>query len=211
MYSPFSSTSNGCDSCSSLDDAFGPSMGAMSNTANINQMLQQATQNSVMNQHANTVGMMGQPTQHQQQQAPQVVYVQPTQQAPQVATNNRPVVPNVATVGGNNAQPVVDLKHAMSNMVAKAVGNQVVSNTMPMTEGFQNGTQLELGIPGSMLFTNLGFVILAALASNEAFKYYINKAIQGAEGPTHYYLFYAVVALLLVIGAHFYTKRQLSA
>lgn len=201
MYSPFSSTSNGCDSCSSLDDAFGPSMGGMSNTANINQMLQQATQNAVMNQHANTVGMMGQPA----PQPSQVVYVQ---QAPQVASGNRPAVPNVATVGGNNAQPAVgNAKQAMSNMVAKAVGGQAVP--APNTEGFQ-GQQLELGIPGSMMFMNLGFVVLAALASNEAFKYYINKAIQSAEGPTHYYLFYAVVALLLVIGAHFYTKRQLA-
>ena len=199
MYSPFSSTSNGCDSCSSLDDAFGPSTG-MTSTSNINQMLQQATQNGVMNQHANTVGMMGQPA----QQAPQVVYVQPA--APQVAANNRPAVPNVATVGGNNAQPVA-VKQAMSNMVAKAVGGQVVPASN--MEGFQ-GQQLELGIPGSMMFMNLGFVVLAALASNEAFKYYINKAIQSAEGPTHYYLFYAVVALLLVIGAHFYTKRQLA-
>ena len=197
MYSPFSSTSNGCDSCSSLDDAFGPSMGAMSSTSNINQMLQQATQNGVMNQHANTVGMMGQPAQQ-----PQVVYVQ----APQVAANNRPAVPNVATVGGNNAQPVA-AKQAMSNMVAKAVGGQVVPASN--TEGFQ-GQQLELGIPGSMMFMNLGFVVLAALAFNEAFKYYINKAAQSAEGPTHYYLMYAVVALLLVIGAHFYTKRQLA-
>jgi hypothetical protein len=201
MYSSFSSTSNGCDSCSSLDEAFGPSngMGAMSSTSNINQMLQQATQNGVMNQHANTVGMMGQPAQQ-----PQVVYVQ--QPAPQVASNNRPAVPNVATVGGNNAQPMA-AKQAMSNMVAKAVGGQVVPASN--TEGFQ-GQQLELGIPGSMMFMNLGFVVLAALAFNEAFKYYINKAIQSAEGPTHYYLMYAVVAVLLVIGAHFYTKRQLA-
>ena len=201
MYSSFSSTSNGCDSCSSLDEAYGPTngMGAMSSTSNINQMLQQATQNGVMNQHANTVGMMGQPAQQ-----PQVVYVQ--QPAPQVAANNRPSVPNVATVGGNNAQPVA-AKQAMSNMVAKAVGGQVVPAAN--TEGFQ-GQQLELGIPGSMMFMNLGFVVLAALAFNEAFKYYINKAIQSAEGPTHYYLMYAVVAVLLVIGAHFYTKRQLA-
>jgi hypothetical protein len=162
-------------------------------------MLQQATQNGVMNQHANTVGMMGQPAQQ-----PQVVYVQ--QPAAQVAANNRPAVPNVATVGGNNAQPVA-AKQAMSNMVAKAVGGQVVPASN--TEGFQ-GQQLELGIPGSMMFMNLGFVVLAALAFNEAFKYYINKAIQSAEGPTHYYLMYAVVAVLLVIGAHFYTKRQLA-
>lgn len=201
MYSPFSSTSNGCDSCSSLDDAYGPNngMGAMSSTSNINQMLQQATQNGIMNQHANTVGMMGQP------QQPQVVYVQ--QAAPQVASNNRPAVPNIATVVGGNGAQLGAAKQAMSNMVAKAVGGQVVP--VSNTEGFQ-GQQLELGIPGSMMFMNLGFIILAALSFNEAFKYYINKAIQSAEGPTHYYLMYAVVALLLVIGVHFYIKRQLA-
>ena len=60
-----------------------------------------------------------------------------------------------------------------------------------------------------MMFMNLGFVILAALACNEAFKYYLNKAIQSAEGQTHYYIAYAVLALLLVVGAHYYTKRNM--
>jgi hypothetical protein len=197
MYSPFSSTSNGCDSCSTLDDAFGPSM-ASNNTAQVNQLLTQMTQNGVMNQHANTV-MMSSATQ------PQVVM----QQQPQVVM--QPVaVPNVATVAANNAQ-AAQAKQAMNNMVAKAVG-QVANNVaaVAVAEGFQANTpQLELGIPGSMMFMNLGFVILAALACNEAFKYYLNKAIQSAEGQTHYYLAYAVMALLLVVGAHYYTKRNM--
>ena len=199
MYSSFSSTSNGCDSCSTLDDAFGPSMG--SNTANINQLLQQASQNAVMKQHANNVmpgsaaGMAA--------QTGQVLYVQ----QPQPAVNNvRPAVPNVATTAAAN-NIAVNAKQAMNNMVVKAVATTtsqpVVVQQQPLVEeGF-----LDMGVPYSILFMNLGFVLLAAMACNEAFKYYINKAIQTAEGQTHYYLGYAVVAILLVVGAHYYSKR----
>ena len=203
MYSPFSSTSNGCDSCSTLDDAFGPSMG--SNTSNINQLLQQASQNAVMNQHANTVmpgsaaGMAA--------QTGQVLYVQ------QPAVNNgRPAVPNVATAAANNSS--VNAKQAMNNMVVKAVTpNAVNTATQPVVVQQQQQQPLveegfvDMGVPYSILFMNLGFVVLAAMACNEAFKYYINKAIQTAEGQTHYYLGYAVVAILLVVGAHYYSKR----
>lgn len=198
MYSSFSSTSNGCDSCSTLDDAFGPSMG--SNTSNINQLLQQASQNAIMNQHANTVMPGSVP--NMSAQTGQVLYVQ----QPQPAVNNgRPAVPNVATAAANNSS--VNAKQAMNNMVVKAVATTaqpvVVQQQQPLVEeGF-----VDMGVPYSILFMNLGFVLLAAMACNEAFKYYINKAIQTAEGQTHYYLGYAVVAILLVVGAHYYSKR----
>lgn len=200
MYSPFSSTSNGCDSCSTLDDAFGPSMG--SNTSNINQLLQQASQNAVMNQHANNIVPGSAP--NMSAQTGQVLYVQ---QQPA----SRPAVPNVATMASaNNA----NAKQAMNNMVAKAVAgpqpvavmttSQPVSQQVIVEEGFADMTT---GVPYSILFMNLGFVVLACLACNEAFKYYINKAIQSAEGQTYYYLGYAGIALILVVGAHYYSKR----
>jgi hypothetical protein len=203
MYSPFSSTSNGCDSCSTLEDAFGPSMGSSGSTANINQLLQQASQNAVMNQHANNV----MPGSAVGQQTP-VVYVQ---QQPATQGMNRPAVNNVATMAMNNA----NAKQAMNNMVAKAVNPAANTVAVPavvaaapqqivMDEGFAD---MSSGVPYSILFMNLGFVVLAALACNEAFKYYINKAIQTAEGQTHYYLGYAIIALLLVVGAHYYSKR----
>lgn len=204
MYSPFSSTSNGCDSCSTLDDAFGPSMG--SNTANINQLLQQASQNAVMNQHANTVMPGSAP--NMSAQTGQVLYVQ----QPATVNNGRPAVPNVATAAANNTS--VNAKQAMNNMVVKAVTPGSVNNTaQPVVVQTQQQQPLieegfvDMGVPYSILFMNLGFVVLAAMACNEAFKYYINKAIQTAEGQTHYYLGYAVVAILLVVGAHYYSKR----
>ncbi len=200
MYSAFSSTSNGCDPCSTLEDAFGPSMG--SSTANVNQLLQQASQNAVMNQHANNImpgSAVGQSS---------VVYVQ---QQPSVQSVNRPAVPNVATMAVNNT---ANAKQAMNNMVAKAVNPGTATGTVAapatavqqivMDEGFADMSSV---VPYSILFMNMGFVVLAALACNEAFKYYINKAIQSAEGQTHYYLAYAIIALVLVVGAHFYSKR----
>jgi hypothetical protein len=54
---------------------------------------------------------------------------------------------------------------------------------------------------------NIGFVILAALAVNEAAKYYINKSLQTAESSLPYYLVYAVIAVLVLIGAIFLTKQ----
>lgn len=201
MYSPFSSTSNGCDSCSTLDDAFGPSMG--SNTANINQLLQQASQNAVMNQHANNV-MPGSAA-GMASQTGQVLYVQ----QPAVVNNGRPAVPNVATAAANNT--AVNAKQAMNNMVVKAVTTTatqpVVVQAQPQQQPLVEEGFVDMGVPYSILFMNLGFVVLAAMACNEAFKYYINKAIQTAEGQTHYYLGYAVVAILLVVGAHYYSKR----
>jgi hypothetical protein len=179
-----------------------------SNTANINQLLQQVSQNAVMNQHANNVmpgsaaGMAA--------QTGQVLYVQ--QPAP--VNNGRPSVPNVATMASNNA---ANAKQAMNNMVVKAVTGtaQPATVTIQPVSGQQNTIEegfedMGTGVPYSILFMNLGFVVLAAMACNEAFKYYINKAIQTAEGQTHYYLGYAVVALLLVVGAHYYSKRVTS-
>ena len=54
---------------------------------------------------------------------------------------------------------------------------------------------------------NLGFLILAALAINEAAKYYINKSLQTAETSVPYYLVYAILAVLVLSGFSFLTKH----
>ncbi len=56
---------------------------------------------------------------------------------------------------------------------------------------------------------NLGFLILAALSVNEAAKYYINKSLQTAEGNVPYYLVYAVLAVLVMVGVHVITKQHM--
>ncbi len=76
------------------------------------------------------------------------------------------------------------------------------------------GNKLTTGASGAVIakdmravLLNIGFVILAALAVNEAAKYYINKSLQTAESSMPYYLVYAVIAVLVLIGAIFLTKQ----
>jgi len=76
------------------------------------------------------------------------------------------------------------------------------------------GNKLAAGASGAVIakdmravLLNIGFVILAALAVNEAAKYYINKSLQTAESSMPYYLVYAVIAVLVLIGAIFLTKQ----
>ncbi len=54
---------------------------------------------------------------------------------------------------------------------------------------------------------NIGLIILAALAVNEAAKYYINKSLQTAETSMPYYMIYAVLAILVLVGGIFITKQ----
>jgi hypothetical protein len=58
-----------------------------------------------------------------------------------------------------------------------------------------------------VILFNLGFLILAALAVNEAAKYYINKSLQTAETSVPYYLVYAILAVLVLGGFNFLTKH----
>ena len=184
-----STTANGCDSCATLDDAFGPSSPNVNQQqVNQQQVNQQSVHNDVMTQQAN------------------IIMAQQQQQPPMVA-NTRPAIQNVATVArpanNKNNNKAVNVKQAMNNMVNKAVNNS------PTIESFV--ADVVNNIPGSLLFMNIGLVTLTALAFNEAFKYYINKAIQSAEGQTYYYLMYAVLALLMVCGGYYYTKSHLDS
>ena len=95
-----------------------------------------------------------------------------------------------------------------------------VSTTTPGTPstntpaGTVAGNKLTAGASGAVVakdmravLLNIGFLILAALAVNEAAKYYINKSLQTAESSLPYYLVYAVIAVLVLIGAIFLTKQ----
>jgi hypothetical protein len=194
MFSSFSSTSDGCDSCASLDQAYGGQI------QNVNPMVNHYAQPNVLQNHANNVSP-GSNVQYQN-------------------NNSRPSVPNVATIQppqqSNNSQAQV----AMNNMVQKVVApknnvvNTVVSNNQPQvqannTEGFTvaNSNQVQVNIPSRMILLNIGIVVLMALAINECSKYYINRAIQTSEGQPHYYLGYAVLVILLAIGVHYLSKH----
>ncbi len=204
-----SSMDAGCSSCSTIDDAFNvmPTSNQMSNPHAVQMQQQQPAMsyqaNTVIANHANSVmpGSVVQPQQvvmqQQQQMRPAVQNVATMMSAPQ-----QPTVQVVNTPG-----PVTNAQAAMNKMVSNATGKQVV-----VSEGFQNMQPgVQVNIPGRLIIINIGFIILAALATNEAAKYYLNKALQTAEGSVHYYLFYAIIAVCVVVGVHWYTKRFMAA
>ena len=191
MFSSFTSTSDGCGSCATLDDAFGSQV--RNPASNV------YAQNNVMQQQANNI-------------VPGSVAIPVTQPA----INN-----NVAVMAQQQAQQQTNAQAAMNNMVKKAVNNvatNVANNTVgnvatPVANNNLVGKatpQVQVNIPSRLILLNFGFIILAALSCNECFKYYINRAIQTAEGQPHYYLGYAVVMGVLAVVVYIYSKRNSS-
>lgn len=206
----YTGTDSGCGSCASVDDAFNVttpmSSSPMVNPHAVQQQASLAYQaSSVMANHANSVMQGSVPMQQQMRPAMQNIATMPVmqQQAPQVV--------HVANNTGMVQQPASNNQAAMNKMVANVVGAKPTATGT--IEGFQAGNgQVQVNIPGRLIIVNIGFIILAALATNEAIKYYLNKALQAADcSLQHYYLIYAVLAILLVGGVHWYTKTYMAA
>jgi len=68
--------------------------------------------------------------------------------------------------------------------------------------------QLNVNLPSSMFYLNLGLVVLTALSANECFKYFINKAIQVNDGNPLYFVGYAVLTALLTFAIHSYAAKR---
>ena len=210
MFSNLSNTSDGCDTCATLDQAFGGS--GVSDFSN----------NNVVNQHANTVspGSVGLASNVQSQN--------------QMANQNaiRPAINNIAVVAQQAQQQLnsqvqqaqqatnsdaSNAQVAMNNMVKKAISPKVVNgngnnkrvNSFKNLNTVASSNQVQVNIPGKMVLLNLGVVFLAALSLNECFKYYINRGIQRAEGQPHYYAGYAFLCVLLVFVIHLVSKRNI--
>ena len=162
MFSSFSSTDAGCNSCASLDDAFG------SQVQNVNTHTNHYAQPNVVQNHANNV-------------SPGSVAV--------AQQNNVVAVPNVATMVPPQQSNQSNAQVAMNNMVQKVVAPQnnatavavkpvvvappqnnkpVVANNVTK-EGFvaASNNQVQVNIPGRMILMNIGAVVLLALAVNE--------------------------------------------
>lgn len=209
----YSGTDSGCGSCATVD-SMGMDMSPMSSSPmnNPHAVQQQASlayqASSVMANHANSVMQGSAPMQQQMRPAMQNIATMPVmqqQQAPQMVqvANNTGMLPQQQQAASNN-------QAAMNKMVANAVGAKPTATGS--IEGFQAGGQVQVNIPGRLIIVNIGFIILAALATNEAIKYYLNKALQAADcSLQHYYLIYAVLAVLLVTGVHWYTKTYMAA
>jgi len=204
----------GCGSCATLDDAFG---GGMSNVWGSNQSASLA--NSVV---PGSVVMTPQQTDFL---------------APPAINNNPAVMSGAYQAGAAQAAMQQMVKSVNPQMVASAVqapavngvaaakkvetfvnsNGQVVtvSTTTPaantpagtVSNGANKGATSGQTKNMQAVLLNMGLIILAALAVNEAAKYYINKSLQTAETSMPYYMIYAVIAVLVLIGGIFITKQ----
>ena len=203
MYSSlgFGSTDSGCNSCATLDDAYGTPV------QNVNTHTNQYAQPNVLQNHANNVspGSVAMPQQN-------------TVAVPNVATIAYPQQSNQsnAQVAMNNmVQKVVAPQNNASQVVAKPVVVAPPQNNKPVVannvakEGFvaASSNQVQVNIPGRLILLNIGAVVLLALAVNECSKYYINRAIQTSEGQPHYYLGYVAAMVCVVVAIHYLTKK----
>jgi hypothetical protein len=165
---------------------------------------------SVMANHANSVMQGSAPMQQQMRPAMQNIATMMPGMQQQGQQQMVQVANNTGMVGGQQQGQASNGQVAMNKMVATAVGAKPTANGS--AEGFQAGGQVQVNIPGRLIIVNIGFIILAALATNEAIKYYLNKALQSADcSLQHYYLIYAVLAILVVAGVHWYTKTYMAA
>lgn len=207
----------GCGSCATLDDAFG---GGMSNVWGSNQSASLA--NSVV---PGSVVMTPQQTDFL---APPAINNNPAVMsgayqagAAQAAMQQMVKSVNPQMVATAVQAPTVNGAAAAKKVETFVNSNGQVVTVSTTTPGAQqpsantpagtasNNTRSTSGQGKDMrvILFNLGFLILAALAVNEAAKYYINKSLQTAESSIPYYLVYAIVALLVLGGFNFITKH----
>jgi len=210
-----SSMDSGCSSCATVDDGFNVatpmSSSPMNNPHAVQQQASLAYQaSSVMANHANSVMQGSAPMQQQMRPAMQNIATMMPGMQQQGQQQMVQVANNTGMVAGQQQGQASNGQVAMNKMVATAVGAKPTANGS--VEGFQAGGQVQVNIPGRLIIVNIGFIILAALATNEAIKYYLNKALQAADcSLQHYYLIYAVLAILVVAGVHWYTKTYMAA
>ena len=209
MFASFSSTESGCDQCADVNTAFNSPVqnvnNAVSQYAQGAQMMnaqQQQYHNTVMN--SNSVGL--------------------NQNTAQLNTALNNLQPPANTMMNNRQQS--NGQAAMQQMIQKAVAKpNVNSGRIPTTttqtsnsnnakevvvEAFEQPQPVQVNIPSRLILTNLAVVVSVALSVNEAFKYYINRGLQMADGTPHYYAFYALGALVVAALVHYASTRYMS-
>jgi hypothetical protein len=210
----------GCGSCATLDDAFG---GGMSNVWGSNQaaslansvvpgsvvMTQQQTDFLAPPAINNNPAVMSGAYQAGAAQAamqqmvksvnPQMVAT--AVQAP--AVNAMAAAKKVETFVNSNGQ-VVTVSTTTPGQAGAPSANTPAGTVGAAGNNNSRGGQVK---DMRVILFNLGFLILAALAVNEAAKYYINKSLQTAETSVPYYLVYAILAVLVLGGFNFLTKH----
>lgn len=207
-----STTDSGCDQCAELDYAFSSPVqnvnNAVSQYAQGAQMMnnqQQQYHNNVMN--SNSVGL-------NQNNSMNINSALNNLQPPVNTTPQNSMMNNRQQSNG---------QVAMQQMVSKAVAKPNVNNVRGPSAGQNNQQQqaqevvveafeqtpVQVNIPSRLILANITTVILVALALNEAFKYYINRGLQMADGSPHYYAFYALGSLVLASVMYYVSTRLL--
>jgi cobalamin biosynthesis Mg chelatase CobN len=212
----------GCGSCATLDDAFGGGGmgGGMNNVWGNNQAASLA--NSVMPGSVimtpqqtdflsppainnNPAVMSGayqagaaQAAMQQMVRSVNPQMVASAVQAPSV--NGIAAAKKVETFVNQNGQTVT--------VSTTTQGAAPSANTPAGTVGNKSSSVVGQNKNMQAVLLNMGLIILAALAVNEAAKYYINKSLQTAETSMPYYMVYAIIAILILVGGIFLTKQH---
>lgn len=211
MLSSYSNTSDGCDTCATLDQAFGNTVSDFSNNNVVNSYANNVSPGSVgvsnnqvqnlLNNQVNSVPALNNNIAVVAQKAQQQIQTQMQQQ------NND--ASNAQVAMNNMVKKALSPKVVEDNQATSKVNTAARNNKLTNLNTVASSNQVQVNIPGKMILLNLGVVFLAALSLNECFKYYINRSIQRAEGQPHYYAGYAVLTLVLVFVVHVVSKRNI--
>jgi len=201
----------GCDGCASIDQAFG------GNISNVNTAVSNFNQNHVLDYTSSNmmagVNPSGRPTPNLSSQP---YYPQPpaaNQQAMQQMVQQA-----VGASQGQQSTSVPAYQQASRPPVAdQIVAEEAVNSTRQQpqhlpVESFtvMEGPGVKVDIPNRLVLLNLGLIILVALSANEASKYYINRALNSADGQPHYYLAYFLSALVISCIGYWISRRFLA-
>jgi len=183
FYNLESDFGNGCDSCGPVP----PSQPTMMNeSCGPLQNVQVNAGQQPFNPYANS----GVP------QTPTVPVVQQAPTAPQQVT----VAPNGQTQSMDSA----------AHQAATQYNNTPVMEApdfMNTIEGFNSFLYPEGYLKRMVLLMVFGVIV--ALSVNECVKFYLNRAVQAAEGTSYHYLSYAIIAVVLVVVVFSGSRRMM--
>ena len=101
--------------------------------------------------------------------------------------------PNINNLGRNNSNLEAVDYGAMRNM-----NNPINNNNMVSFESIDNDLVEDSGMKKLLTHLSYALVVIVALAWNDVAKFYINRSIKFQGGNHRYYVYYAVIATMLV-------------
>ncbi len=199
------SLGNGCNSCSEVGGSFNniPPMGQLLNNDNTsnylsNMVSQNAANNNNMYYNNNNNNSYNSANNSLNRSANNVVNSANQVNALLNASangRNAAAVPNTINVNAN-ANGNTNNGNTVNN-VGVAPNNVVVNNR-------RNGRISQ----SAVYFVMMAFVFIAALAWNDAIRYFINQSIKFNSGKPSYYIFYAAIMTILAAVVFNYSQKN---